>query len=374
MIPIFELKRQYNNLKNELNGAVARVMANGMFTLGSEVAAFEEAFAEYVGTYHAVGVASGTDALTLALKSYDIGPGCEVILPTNSYPSAFGVSLSGVSLRLVDCGEDGNISVKALEKCVTKKTKAVIPVHLYGNPADIIGIQNVLNKKHSPAIIVEDAAQAAGAQLKDGSAWKNVGTLGTIGCFSFYPTKNLGAYGDGGAVVTDDSRIAARLKGLRMYGEKARYVSVEVSGVSRLDEIQAAILRVKLEMLDRWVQRRREIAEQYITAFSHVGDIRVLTGSDDAKGAWHLFVVRTAKRDALQAYLTKHGIGCAIHYPTPIHLTPSFANLGYKKGDFPIAEALSKEVLSLPMYPELTDREVETVIKEVKRFYAQHGK
>jgi dTDP-4-amino-4,6-dideoxygalactose transaminase len=369
MIPIFELKRQYKAIQKEIDGALSRVLTAGTFILGPEVIAFEDEFARFVGTYHAVGVASGTDALTLAIRAHGLGEGDEVIIPANSYPSAFGISQSGVTMKLVDVGEDGNIDTKKLEKIVTKKTKAVVAVHLYGNPADVERIQNILNRKQQKAVLIEDCAQAHGAVIKDGSSWKHVGTFGKSSCFSFYPSKNLGAYGDGGMVVTDNSNIAKRVKQLRMYGETSRYHSEEVSGVSRLDELHAAILRVKLEHLNEWVKRRREIAELYTDGLHGISDIRFVSPHIDTKSAYHLFVIRASKRDALMEYLLSHGVGCAVHYPVSIHLTPSFANLGYKRGDFPVSESLSREVLSLPIYPELTDSEVATVIKTVKSFY-----
>jgi dTDP-4-amino-4,6-dideoxygalactose transaminase len=369
MIPIFELKRQYKAIKPEMDAAILRVLTGGTFVLGPEVTAFEDEFAKFVGTYHAVGVASGTDALTLALRAHGFGKGDEVIIPANSYPTAFGVAQSGVSIRLVDVGEDGNIDVRKLEKAVTKKTKAVIAVHLYGNPADVERIQNILNRIQPKAVIIEDCAQAHGAVIKDGAGWKHVGGFGKSSCFSFYPSKNLGAYGDGGMIVTDSSTIAKRIKSLRMYGETSRYHSEEVSGVSRLDELHAAVLSVKLNHLNEWVLRRREIAEQYTEGLHGVSDIRFVAPQDDTKSAYHLFVVRTKRRDALMKYLLAQGIGCAVHYPVCIHETPSFANLGYHKGDFPVSEAMAHDVLSLPIYPELTNDEVATVIMAVKKFY-----
>lgn len=384
-IPIFELKRQYQKLKPEMDAVIAAVLARGMFTLDREVRLFEEEFADYLNIYHAVGVASGTDALTLAVRALGIKPGEEIILPANSYPSAFGVALSGVKIRLADCGEDGNISLKSLERILTKKTKAVIPVHLYGNPADVFGIKNILNNGRLNAYIIEDAAQAHGAEIKNGSKWRKAGTCGDIGIFSFYPSKNLGAYGDGGMVVTDIFSVAKKVKSLRMYGETSRYVSEDISGVSRLDELQAAILRVKLHYLNEWIEKRTLIAEYYQRELLGMGDIRLVRTESrrrkaegkgrtgvEGKSSNHLFVIRTGKRDALQKFLTEKGIGTGIHYPVPIHMTKSFASLGYKKGDFPMAEIISREVLSIPIYPELTNGETEEVVKKIKEFYKLH--
>jgi dTDP-4-amino-4,6-dideoxygalactose transaminase len=372
MIPIFELKRQYQSFRTEMDTAIKEVLTRGMFTLDREVRLFEDEFADYLNIYHAVGVGSGTDALTLAIRALGIKPGEEVLLPANSYPSAFGVAISGVKIRLVDCGEDGNISVSALTKILTKKTKAIIPVHLYGNPADVFGIRNLLNNGRLGAYIIEDAAQAHGTMLKDRSVWRKAGTIGDIGIYSFYPSKNLGAYGDGGMVVTDKFSLAKKVKSLRMYGETSRYKSEEISGVSRLDELQAAILRVKLRFLAEWVEKRTRIAEYYLRELQGVGDINLVTADNsktEGKSSRHLFVIRTEKRDALQKFLTDHEIGSGIHYPVPIHLTKSFLNLGYKKGDFPIAEILCREVLSIPIYPELTSQETEMVVKTIKLFF-----
>jgi dTDP-4-amino-4,6-dideoxygalactose transaminase len=367
MIPIFNLTRQYGNIKSEIDRAIARVLQKGMFTLGAEVKLFENDFADYLGIWHAVGVGSGTDALTLTIKALDIQPGEEVIIPANSYPTVFGIALTHVKIKLVDCDENGNISLTDLEKKVTQKTKAIVAVHLYGNPADILGIRIILKNKKSSAFIIEDCAQAHGAMLKNGG-WKKVGRLGDIAIYSFYPSKNLGAYGDGGMIVTDRSNVDKKLRALRMYGETSRYTSEMVSGVSRLDELQAAILTVKLQYLDRWNKDRAELAAFYTSVLTGVGDLKIVRETI-GKSAHHLFVIRTSQRNELQKYLTDHEIGCAIHYPVPIHLTKSFQYLGYKKGDFPMAELLSDEVLSIPLFPELTHSEAELVVDTIKEFY-----
>lgn len=454
MISIFDLKRQYKTIKPEIDAAFFRVAENGWFTLGREVEEFEREFGEYLSqilvssrdrsygvaiplcqeiasspsprevrgprndnsmhSIYSVGVGSGTDALTLAVKALDIKPGEEVILPTNSYPTVFGIALSGVKIKLVDCGEDGQISLESLAKILSKKTKAVVVVHLYGSPADVYGVQEVIKRKGLDVRIIEDCAQGHGARFVEaGEASEsqsvkelnldtltsdaltpkcyNVGTFGDIAIFSFYPSKNLGAYGDGGLVVTRDERTYEHLKRLRMYGESSRYMSEEISGVSRLDELQAAILRVKLRHLDEWVARRREIADIYNKGLEGVGDIKFVNyvassmyygKNTNTKNnhstyyklhttipCYHLFVIRTKKRDQLQKYLAEEGIQTAVHYPTPIHLTKSFTYLGYTNGDFPIAEQLAGEVLSLPIYHELTNSEVEQVISSIKKFY-----
>ena len=361
MIPIFNLTRQYKSIEKELNSAFTQTSKIGQFILGQNVSHFEREFARFVGTRYAVGVGSGTDAINLGLKALGVEPGDEVILPANSYPSAFSVALSGATIKLVDVRPDGTIDPNKLQKAITTRTRAVIPVHLYGNPADLPSIKSIIRGKH--IVLVEDAAQAHATQV--GS--KLAGSMGEIGCFSFYPSKNLGALGDGGMVVSNNKAVVERIKRLRMYGETTRYVSVEISGVSRLDELQAAFLRVKLKHLNAWVARRREVANMYIRGLTGIGDIRFVTANP--LSAYHLFVIRTSHRDRLQKYLTNHGIGTAVHYPIPIHLVKSFSVFGYHKGDFPVSEALSREILSIPIFPELTDHEVELVILAIRKFF-----
>jgi dTDP-4-amino-4,6-dideoxygalactose transaminase len=389
MIPVFNLSRQYESIKAEIDFVVSKVLKKGFFTLGEEVAAFEHEFAAYLGIGHAVGVGSGTDALTLVLKALGIGLGDEVILPANAYPSAFGVALTGVRIRLVDILGDGCMDPGKVARAVTNKTKAVIPVHLYGNPAEIGKIKTeLLRRTRRKIYVIEDAAQAHGTLL----GGKKAGTLGEAAIFSFYPSKNLGAYGDGGMIVSDDYKLDKKVRMLRQYGEKKRYQSEVISGVSRLDELQAAILRVKLRYLDGWVKRRREIGVYYLRELKNLdfrftglpeqtisdSNTALLRKSDTVtkiydlrkhQASYHLFVVRTKKRDQLKKYLEKEGIGTGIHYPIPVHLTHSFRKLGYKKGNFPEAERQAKEALSLPMYPELTDYEVERVITAIKKFF-----
>lgn len=355
MIPVFDLKRQYKTLRKELNTVFTRTASNGQFILGQNVTLFEREFAEFTGVRYAVGVGSGTDALSLGLKALGVGKNDEVVLPANSYPSAFGVALSGATIRLVDVGADGCMDPEKITGALTRKTRAVIPVHLYGNPAETDKMKKSLDKN---IFLVEDAAQAHGTP--------RAGRTGDIGCFSFYPSKNLGALGDAGMVVTNSNAVRERIRLLRMYGEKKRYESTTVSGVSRMDELQAAILRVKLSHLKSWVSRRREIAKIYVDSLTGTGDIRFVSSPGSS---YHLFVIRTTYRNKLQKYLAKNGVGTAIHYPLPIHLVPSFRTLGYHSGDFPVSEALSREVLSIPIFPELTDGEVGRVIQTIKKFF-----
>lgn len=362
-IPFFTLGRQYKSIKSEIDKTLAATVRAGNFILGANVTAFEKEFTDYIHVRYGVGVGSGTDALTLALRSLDLTRRDEVLVPANSYPTVFGVAQSGVSVRLVDCGWDANISLTDLPKRITKRTRAIIVVHLYGNPANVQGVQDVLQRmKRRDITIIEDCAQAHGATIGK----KKVGSFGDIACFSFYPTKNLGAYGDGGMVVTNHVRLADRVRRLRMYGEVSRYTSIEVSGVTRLDELQAAILRVKLRRLNQWNSKRRRLAAYYSVKLASVPNLTVLPYN---KGSCHhLFVVRTKNREYLHKLLSDKNIGTAVHYPVPIHLIPAFQFLGYRRGEFPVAETLSREVLSLPFFPEMTKKEIDEVIRRLSGF------
>jgi len=359
-IPIFNLTRQYKTIKKEVDRAIATVLSRGQFILGEEVASFEKEFASYVGITYAVGVASGTDALMLAARVLGCGEADEVIVPVNAYPTFFGIAQSGVTVRFVDCNERGNIDVVDLKKRMTKKTKVIVVVHLYGNPADVVGVRKLLKTFHRTDIkIIEDCAQAHGAYIQcqmTNAKCQMVGTFGDVAIFSFYPSKNLGAYGDGGMILTKNKKIADHLRALRMYGETKRYESKEVSGVSRLDELQAAILRVKLRHLDAWNAQRRAIALRYTKEFASIKNCTVIPYETGA--CYHLFVIRTNRRDELKKYLEQQGIGCAVHYPKPL-----------KRG-FPMAEKLSKEILSLPIYPELSDTNIVRIVKTIIRFFS----
>ena len=352
MIQIFNLTNQYKAIQKEIDCAIKTVLSRGNFILGIEVAAFEKEFASYIGVSYGVGVASGTDALTLAVRALGLSKGDEVLLPVNSYPTFFGIAMSGVSVRFVDCNKSGNISIEDLKIRITNKTKAIVVVHLYGNPADVVGVQELLKTLHRTDIkVIEDCAQAHGATIGK----QKVGIFGDIAIFSFYPSKNLGAYGDGGMVVTKHKKIADHIRAIRMYGEVKRYESREVSGVSRLDELQAAVLRVKLRHLDDWNARRRQITEVYTKGLDNIQNISVIPYESGA--CYHLFVIRTNRRDELKAYLKKEGIGCAIHYPKPL------------VSKFPMAEKLSKEILSLPIYPELTNTNIVHIANTIKQFF-----
>ncbi len=362
-IPLLNLSQEYKEIKKDIDTSVFRVLKGGWYILGSEGENFEKELAQFIGVRYAVGVASGTDALTLSLKALGVNPKDGVVIPANVYPTAFGVALSGARIQLADV-ESGtlNISLATLKKAVNKKTKVVVVVHLYGNPVDIAPVKSFCRQRG--LYLIEDCAQAIGAEYKD----KKVGTFGDVACFSFYPTKNLGAYGDAGAVLTNKARLAKRVKYLRMYGEKKRYNSVLIGHNSRLDELQAAILRAKLKYLDRWNKRRRKLAQLYKRELEGLA-LKPVEENVVGRSVYHLFVIRVSKRDALLEYLRGKGIGIGIHYPVPIHLVKSFLYLGYKKGDFPVSEKASLDVLSLPFYPQMTESEIKYVVSLIKSFY-----
>lgn len=365
MIPPFDLTRQYANLKGEIDAAIARVLESGHFILGEEVAAFEREFAAACGVAYAVGVGSGTEALHLALSACGIGPGDEVITVSHTaVATVAAVELVGARPVLVDIDPVRyTMDPARLEGAITSRTRAIVPVHLYGCPADLAPILEVA-QRHD-LVVVEDCAQAHGALYQG----RPVGSWGHIAAFSFYPTKNLGAYGDGGAVVTNDATLAERARLLREYGWAERYVS-HVKGLnSRLDELQAAVLRVKLRHLETWNERRRQIARLYTERLGDRDQTLVLPYEPkDVRHVYHLYVVRHSQRDALRAFLRERGIGTLVHYPMPVHLQPAYADLGYHAGSLPDSETIAREVLSLPLYPELRDDEVVAVADVVLEF------
>jgi len=360
-IPFGDLKRQTAALRGELEAAVMRVLDSGWYILGQEVTALEAEFAAFCGARHAVGVANGTEAIQLALLALGVGPGDEVItVPNAGVPGVAAIVQAGARPVFVDVDEDScNMDPAGLEAAITPRTRAVLPVHLYGRTAALAPLLEIAGR-HGVAV-VEDCAQSHGARY----AGRVTGTLGRVGCFSFYPTKNLGACGDGGAVITDDDDLAQRLRRLRVYGWSRKYYSETPGGTnSRLDELQAALLRVKLRYLEEWNGARRQRAAWY-GEFLPGRPAGPLPGEDHV---YHLYVVRSPRRDALQSYLRARGIGTDVHYPLPAHLQPVYRPLGYAEGAFPVSERLAREVLSLPMYPELTCAEVEAVAAAVRSF------
>ncbi len=357
MIPFLDLKPAYAELAPALDEACRRVMASGWFILGPEVEAFEAEFAAYCGTKHCVGVANGLDALELCLRAFDVGPGDEVIVPSNTYIATW-LAASAVGATPVPVEPDPrthNIDPTLIEAAITKRTKAIMPVHLYGQTADMDPIMAIA-AKHGLKV-VEDVAQAQGARYKG----RRAGSLGHAGAFSFFPTKNLGATGDAGGVVTDDAAVADRIKVLRNYGSRKKYVN-EVQGTnSRLDELQAAILRVKLPYLDAWNERRREVARHYLQAFAPLKNLQPPHVPNWAEPVWHQFVVTASNRQLLTDALDRAGIGWLIHYPIPPHLQQAYVGMNLKRGTFPIAERLADQVLSLPIGPHMSPAQIQAV-------------
>lgn len=362
-IPFLDLTAAYRRLQAEIDAALGRVAAGGRYILGDEVAAFESEFAAYLGVDHAVGVASGTDAVMLALRACDVGPGDEVITVSHTaVATVAAIELCGATPCLVDIdAATFTMAPAALEAAITPRTKAVVVVHLYGNPADMDAILPIA-RAHGLAVI-EDCAQAHGARY----CGRMVGALGDVAAFSFYPTKNLAALGDGGAVATNRPEIADRLRQLRQYGWRERYIS-EIPGVnSRLDELQAAVLRVRLCRLDEENDARRRLAAAYRQALAGLSVTTPYARPDD-KHVYHLYVIQTERRDALQAHLTRQGIGTAIHYLVPVHRQPAYTRLGYGPGSLPATEAAAREILSLPLYPDLPPDAVATVAGAIAGF------
>lgn len=362
-IPIVDLKKQYESIQTELDEALKRVFTKGIYILGDEVSAFEKEFAEYCNASYGVGVASGTDALTLSLLSCDVKAGDEVIAPSHTAVATIAaIEMTGAKPILVDIDiQRYTIDPNQVEKAITDKTRAIIPVHLYGCPADLKPILEVARRKN--IFVIEDCAQAHGAKYQG----QRAGTGGDMAAFSFYPTKNLGAFGDGGMIITNDSSLAEKVKSLHQYGWKNRYIS-EFKGMnSRLDELHAAMLRVKLKYLDAWNQRRRDLANLYLKLLSDT-DLILPTQPKDCEHVFHQFVIRHPKRDALKDFLYQKGIHTLIHYPVPVHLQPAYENLGYAKGSLPNTEKVVDEILSLPLYPELMEEQVEFVCECIMSF------
>jgi len=363
-VPLVDLKRQYQTIRDEVNAQIQKVLEGGQFVLGENVRLFEEEFASYCDAKYAVSVATGSDALFLALNATVRTEG-KAITASNTFVSTVdAVVENGLEPVLVETDpETYNLDIGGIKEKITRATKAILPVHLYGQPVDMDPILELARQNR--LVVVEDACQAHGAEYKG----RKVGGLGDIGCFSFYPAKNLGAYGDGGMVVTNNEEVAEKIRMLRNYGQKEKYVHMHRGYNSRLDEIQAAVLHVKLRRLDFWNERRRDIAKLYEELLSGVKGLTTPTKLDSVKHVYHLYVVRCQQRDNLQRWLTSRGVSTGIHYPIPIHLTEAYKTLGYSRGSFPITERYAGEILSLPMFPELTDQEVEYVCDSVREFY-----
>jgi len=362
-IPFLDLATTHAEIKAELDAAYHRVLNSNWFILGNEITQFEQEFAAYCETEYCVGIGNGLDALRLILMGYDIGQGDEVIVPSLTFIATW-LAVSSVGATPVPIEPDEhtfNIDPNKIETAITAKTRAIIAVHLYGQPADMDSITAIADKYQLK--VIEDAAQAHGAIYKN----KRVGNLGDVAAFSFYPVKNLGALGDGGAIVTHDANLAEQIRILRNYGSSLKYQHDAKGFNSRLDELQAAFLRVKLPKLDSWNQHRQEIAAFYLDKLANQALILPFT-PQWAKSVWHLFVIRSKYRDALQKHLTVAGIGTMIHYPTPLHLQPAYTDMNLPQGHFPIAETIQHEILSLPMGPSLTLEQAKIVVKAVRDF------
>jgi dTDP-4-amino-4,6-dideoxygalactose transaminase len=359
-IPWVNLTIQHQNLRSEINSAIQAILDHGDFILGQDVAKLEEEFAAYCGTKYAVGVDNGLSALELSLRALDVKPGHEVIVPTHTFTAtAAAATLAGATPVFVDADpETWNIDPAKIENAITPRTRAIIPVHLYGLPANMDMILSIAEKHN--LVVVEDACQAHGAHYKG----HRVGSLGNAAGFSFYPTKNLGACGDGGMVTTNDVKVAETIRALRNCGQREKNVHELIPFNHRLDNLQAAILRVKLPHLDEWIALRRKWAALYTKLLAGSG--LVLPAEPTGyQHVYHLYVIRSQQRDDLQAFLKERGIGTAIHYPNPVHLQPFYSNGADRHGQFPIAERICNEILSLPMFPELTEEQVELVSSEI---------
>ena len=368
-IPQLDLAAQYAAIGGEIREAVERVLASQQFILGREGAALEEEVARLCGVAHGVGVGSGTDALVLALRACGVRAGDEVLLPPFTFvATGSAVSALGAVPVFADIHPNTyNINPAELERRITPRTRAIVVVHLYGLVADMDPIMTFARARKLP--VIEDAAQAIGAAYKG----RRAGALGDIACFSFYPTKNLGACGDAGMVVTNSQELAARVRILRNHGQKEKYVSSEAGWNNRLDELQAAILRVKLRYLPKWQRNRQAHAAEYTGYFSQIPGIMPPLAPEGYEHVFHQYTIRVEDRDALQRLLSQQKIGSAVYYPVPLHLQPLYASLGYKRGDFPHAEHAAREVLSLPMYPELRSEQVKRAAETVVEFVKSEG-
>jgi dTDP-4-amino-4,6-dideoxygalactose transaminase len=364
-VPFLDLKIQYQSIKHEINPALQNVMDNTAFVLGKPVAEFEAAFAKAHNAAHCVGLSSGTDGNHLVLWALGIGPGDEVIIPADTFiASVWGATLCGAKPVFVDCEPDSyNIDPTKLEAAITPRTKAIVVVHLYGQPADLDPIKEIA-RKHG-IYVAEDCAQSHLAEYKG----KKVGGLSDAASFSFYPGKNLGAYGEAGAAMTNDPALAKKFRMMRDHGSDQKYIHEIYGHNYRMEGFQGAVLGVKLKYLPDWTAKRRAVAEKYSRLLSGVGDIVTPKEMPYAKHVYHLYVIQTTRRDDLQKYLAQKEIGTGLHYPSPLHVQKCFQHLGYKKGAFPVTEQLADRCLSLPMFAELSDEQIEYVADSVRTFF-----
>jgi dTDP-4-amino-4,6-dideoxygalactose transaminase len=363
-IPYLDLPAQIRGIRKDLDAAIARTLDNCSFCLGPDVMQFEKDFAKYIGAKHCVCCSSGTSALHVAMRLLNVGPGDEVITtPYTFIATSWAISYCGAKPVYVDIDDATfNLNPKLVEKAITPQTKAVLPVHLYGHPFDADAILEICRKHKLP--LVEDTAQSHGAKYKG----KIVGAFGDISCFSFYPGKNLGACGEGGALVTNNPAFDKRARALREHGSTVRYYHDEVGYNYRMEGIQGAVLGVKLKHLAKWTAERRRVAHRYHELLADM-PLQLPREAAWAESVYHLYVVRHPRRDDLKKHLEANGVGCALHYPLPLHLQKCYASLGHKPGDFPVAEKAARECLSLPIFPELTDAQIQRVVAVIKEFF-----
>lgn len=366
MIPLLDLVAQYKPMQSEMNAAVLDVMASGKFILGPNERAFEEEMADYLGVKHAIGVASGTDALVIALRAAGVGPGDEVIVPAYSFFATAGAVLTvGASPVFVDVYPDTYLmDMSQASEVVTEDTKAIIPVHLYGLPVDMDEVMAFAEKQGLK--VIEDNAQAFGAKYKG----RYTASIGDLGCLSFFPTKNLGAYGDGGMVTTNDDQLAEQVRMLRMHGWKKKYFPEMLGYNSRLDEMQAAVLRIKLKYVAGWNERRILLAERFTEYLSKLG-VRTPVSAPDRSHVYHLYIIRAANRELFREKLKELGVASAVYYPQPLHLSAPCQELGWKAGTLPVAEQAAHETVAIAFYPEMTEEQIVAVLEAVKSLVQQ---
>ncbi len=364
-VPFIDLRAQFATIRGDVMSGIEKVIGNTSFILGPDVAELEKSFAAFCECTHAIGVASGLDAIKLALRSLNIGPGDEVITAANTFiATTLAVSSVGATPVLVDIDPRYyNIDPAKIEAAITPRTKVILPVHLYGQPADMDPILEIA-KKHK-LWVVEDAAQAHGARYKG----SRVGSFGILAAFSLYPGKNLGAYGDGGLITTNDDRLAEVIQSMHNYGSKVKYYHDTLGENSRLDSIQAAVVKAKLPHLDRWNEARRRVAARYTEKLRGIPGVVTPTILPGVEPVFHLYVIRVPNRDGLMEHLKQKGVGAIIHYPIPIHLQKAYASRGWRKGDFPITEEYAGQILSLPMYAEITEEQVDYVVEQIRSFH-----
>lgn len=365
-IPYLDLRAQIQPLRAEIDAAIARTIDHTSFCLGPDVAQFEKDFAKFCGAEHCVAFNSGTSALHVALMLLGVGTGDEVVTtPFTFVATSWAISYVGAKPVYVDIDDTTfNLNPKLIEKAITPRTKAILPVHLYGQPFNVDAIQEICRRHRLP--LLEDACQSHGAKWKG----KTIGTFGEISCYSFYPGKNLGAFGEGGALVTNNAEFAKRARSLREHGSTVRYYHDEVGFNYRMEGIQGAVLGIKLKHLEKWTRERQRVAKRYAELLAGT-PLQLPREAAGAESVWHLYVVRHPRRDELKKYLDANGVGCALHYPLPLHLQKCYASLGHKAGDFPVAEKAASECLSLPIYAELTDAQIQRVAQVVKEFFGK---